>query len=71
MNNVFYAVKMKNRNVYLKCKDDAPGFEWVNGVKEAMWFDSDFKAEEFAEKYFKKFKDWEIAETYCDINKVK
>ena len=55
----FSAITIKNKNVFLMV-DDLGKTKWTTNKNLALCFNTDIKAKQYAEKYFKNFKDWEI-----------
>ena len=67
MNYEFYVISMKTKNgktLYLKTKEnnysDKVLCEWCFDYNNAIWFDTINDLENFANKYFKGFNNWNI-----------
>ena len=57
----FSIIAIKGKRIYLGASQEKENtFIWTKDPDEAIWFDTDYKAEEFAKQYFKAFKKWEI-----------
>lgn len=59
---IFYRITMKtydNKKLYLKASI-GNSCEWTFNRQDAIWFESDKDAQEFASKYFKNFSNYEI-----------
>ena len=66
----FYLISMRDLNIYLMADGDK--FVWTKLKNDAIWFDDFEVAKQFANKYFKEFKDWVIDEVHdyeIDFNK--
>ena len=55
----FSAIKIRNKNVFLMV-DDLGKNKWTTNKNLALCFNTDIKAKEYATRYFKNFKNWEI-----------
>lgn len=66
---MFYGIKIKNSNVYFTIfgKDGRDEFKWGK-EKDSLSFGTPKEASNFAENYFKKFKDWEVVELNLEFN---
>ena len=69
MNEEFSVIKIKGKKVYLQA--DGNGFKWTTNVNDAIWFDYEQKAEQFAYGYFKNFKNYDIVPIEYNIKKDK
>lgn len=66
MTEIFYAIKMKNKNVYLSAADPfRESFGW-SSKEESLSFQTEAQAVAFAENYIASnhlgFIDWEVVE---------
>ena len=55
----FSTITIKGKNVYLMI-NDLGETKWTNNKNLALCFNTDIKAKQYAERYFKNFKNWEI-----------
>lgn len=69
MDEQFAVIKIKGKKVYLQADGDV--FKWTTNVNDAIWFDYEYKAEQFADGYFKNFKNYEIIPLEYSIKKDK
>lgn len=67
MSYEFYIISMKTKNgktLYLKAKENEYNnkmlYEWCFNYNNAIWFDAINDLENFANKYFKGFNNWNI-----------
>lgn len=71
---IFSVIAMKtktDKNLYLmasETKEDK--LEWTFDINEAIWFNTDEEANNFANKYFKNFNDWFITDTSLDLDNI-
>lgn len=62
MTEIFYGIKIKNKNVYLSAADPfRESFGW-SSKENSLSFQTEAQAIAFAENYFTDYKDWEVAE---------
>ena len=60
-------MKLKNgRKMYLKA-GIGESCEWTLDRDEAIWFETEKEAKEFAQNYFKNFKDWLVESFFFNI----
>lgn len=69
MNEEFSVIKIKGKKAYLMAYEN--GFKWTTNVNDSIWFDYEYKAEQFADGYFKNFKNYEIIPLEYNIKKDK
>ena len=63
----FSAITIKNKNVFLMV-DDLGKTKWTTNKNLALCFNTDIKAKEYATRYFKNFKDWEIKDIMIEFD---
>ena len=66
--NEFFTITMKTRNdktLYLKSNGNT--CEWTFNYNEAIWFENEHDAVDFAKKYFKYFNNWDINIVYTNL----
>lgn len=62
----FSTIAIKGKNVYLTI-NDLGETKWTTDKNLALCFNTDIKAEEYAKKYFKNFKNWEVRDILINI----
>lgn len=62
--DIFYIICMKCRNNHIAYLAEGKGnaSNWIFNKSEAYWFETEKEAREYANIYFKNFKDWFIEE---------
>lgn len=65
----FHVIAIQNKKVFFKAKDNEEGFEWTGKRNDGIWFNSEEQATRFAQRYFTKFKNWEVRPVYYDDSK--
>lgn len=63
----FSTIAIKEKNVYLMV-DDLGKTKWTTNKNLALCFNTDIKAKQYAERYFKNFQDWEIKDIMIEFD---
>ena len=63
----FSTIAIKGKNVFLMV-DDLGQTKWTKNKNLALCFQTDVKAKEFATRYFKNFKEWEIRDITIEFD---
>lgn len=63
----FYVISMKTHKGSTIYVGEGKGnsVNWVFDINEAIWYETEKEAEEFANRYFKNFDKWFIKEVYA------
>lgn len=64
----YSTIAIKGENVYLMINDSGET-KWTKNKNLALSFNTDSQAKEFATKYFKNYKDWEVKEIGIEFEK--
>lgn len=64
----FYTINITNKKIYLASEMQKEGFYWSKNKNEALCFNDEKTAFDFATNYFKRFKNWVIIETAMQFN---
>ena len=59
---LFSTIKIKGKEVYLMTDIETGQFSWTKNKSDCIIFNEDREAQTFAKKYFKEFKNWEVAD---------
>ena len=63
----FSTIAIKEKNVFLMV-DDLGKTKWTKNKNLALCFQTDNKAEQYAKRYFKNFKDWEVRDIMIEFD---
>ena len=64
----YSTIAIKNKEVFLMINDGGET-KWTKNKNLALSFNTDNQAKEFATKYFKNYKDWEVKEIGIEFEK--
>lgn len=59
---IFSTIKIKDAEIYLKTEVETGELKWTKNKSDCIVFSSDQQAEQFAEKYFINFENWEVVD---------
>ena len=63
----FSTIAIKGKNVYLMI-NDLGETKWTKDKNLALCFQTDAKAEQYAKRYFKNYKEWEIRDVLIEFD---
>lgn len=63
----FSTIAIKGKNVYLMI-NDLGETKWTTNKNLALCFQTDAKADQYATRYFKNFKDWEVRDILIEFS---
>lgn len=63
----FSTIAIKGKNVYLMI-NDLGETKWTNNQNLALCFNTENKAKQYATRYFKNFKNWEIRDIMIEFD---
>lgn len=63
----FSTITIKGKNVYLMI-NDLGETKWTTNKNLALCFNTDIKAKEYATRYFKNFKNWEVKDVLINFD---